>query len=390
MILKTRNREIALKRKVGEIIGEKEGAVIIFIGGMHGNEPSGLIALENIIPVLKEANVFVKGEIHAFTGNMRALSENKRFIEKDLNRLWTVDRLKAIDCGEINLENCDSDTKEQIELYQEINELLKTCKGPFIFIDLHTTSAVSTPFITINDVMKNRKYSKKFPVPVVLGIEEYLGGPLLSYMNELDHVSLGFEAGDHDSQESIENQESFIYLALVYSGIIESSSLHSYAKHFNRLKKHSNLHKSIFEVRHHKSVTIDEDFSMNPGYSNFQEIADEEILAKNNDGDIHSPEEGYIFMPLYQKQGDDGFFIIKKIPKWSLGMSAVLRRINFDSILTILPGVSRHPNNEHTLVVNKRIARYLAIELFHLLGYRRKEKLRDVMLFSRREHSNDE
>ncbi len=95
-------------------------------------------------------------------------------------------------------------------------------------------------------------------------------------------------------------------------------------------------------------------------------------------------------MPLYQKQGDDGFFIIKEIPKWSLGMSAVLRRINFDSILTILPGVSRHPNNEHTLVVNKRIARYLAIELFHLLGYRRKEKLRDVMLFSRREHSNDE
>ena len=35
-----------------------------------------------------------------------------------------------------------------------------------------------------------------------------------------------------------------------------------------------------------------------------------EILADNTNGTVRAPVSGRLLMPLYQKQGDDGFFIV--------------------------------------------------------------------------------
>jgi succinylglutamate desuccinylase len=51
---------------------------------------------------------------------------------------------------------------------------------------------------------------------------------------------------------------------------------------------------------------------MLPGFKNFDAIEKNQILAKNKHGDILAPYSGYILMPLYQKQGEDGFFIISE------------------------------------------------------------------------------
>jgi len=45
----------------------------------------------------------------------------------------------------------------------------------------------------------------------------------------------------------------------------------------------------------------------------FERIYEGEILAKNQDGEIISKHDGNIFMPLYQKEGRDGFFIIEPV-----------------------------------------------------------------------------
>ena len=56
-----------------------------------------------------------------------------------------------------------------------------------------------------------------------------------------------------------------------------------------------------------------EGFEMLPGFKNFQKVKKGELIAKDKNGDIFSPANGRILMPLYQKQGEDGFFIIKEI-----------------------------------------------------------------------------
>ena len=62
--------------------------------------------------------------------------------------------------------------------------------------------------------------------------------------------------------------------------------------------------------RHH--VIDNTKFRMEPGYINFQHIEAGLVLATENGQPVKAPVSGNIFMPLYQNQGADGFFIIER------------------------------------------------------------------------------
>lgn len=52
----------------------------------------------------------------------------------------------------------------------------------------------------------------------MLGIEDYVNGTLLNYINELGYIALGYEAGQHDDPRSIGKHIVFIYPSLVFAG----------------------------------------------------------------------------------------------------------------------------------------------------------------------------
>ena len=52
---------------------------------------------------------------------------------------------------------------------------------------------------------------------------------------------------------------------------------------------------------------------MMPGFKNFQPIEKGQLLGHDARGEVRAPKNGCILMPLYQQQGDEGFFIIKVI-----------------------------------------------------------------------------
>ena len=52
---------------------------------------------------------------------------------------------------------------------------------------------------------------------------------------------------------------------------------------------------------------------MRPDYKNFQRIKKGEKLAFDDSEEVSSPDDGLILMPLYQKRGEDGFFLVKEI-----------------------------------------------------------------------------
>ncbi len=197
------------------IKGDKEGSIMVFFAGIHGNEFAGVEALNRALKSINPSSV--KGEIYGVYGNIKALQKKKRYIQSDLNRLWTSKQLKAL----IQKEDLTDEEIEQEDLLNFINQLLQTTHKPIYFIDLHTTSSKSLPFITINDALINRKFSNCFPLPVVLGIEEYLEGPLLSYLNTLGYVSLGFEGGQHEDPQAVKSCEAFVLLALDVLGYIK-------------------------------------------------------------------------------------------------------------------------------------------------------------------------
>ena len=179
------DKSINVGRIIGKIKGKRKGPTMVFFAGVHGNETAGVFALDKVFKYLNPDDV--SGSLYAIAGNISALGVNERYVHEDLNRLWKEDYIRDIK----NKTVLKTDEAELLELFDIIEELLKSESGPFYFIDFHTTSSKTIPFITINDALINRKFSQQFPVPVVLGIEEYLDGPLLSYINEL-----GYEFGD--------------------------------------------------------------------------------------------------------------------------------------------------------------------------------------------------
>jgi hypothetical protein len=91
-------------------------------------------------------------------------------------------------------------------------------------------------------------------------------------------------------------------------------------------------------------------------------------------------------MPLYQKLGNDGFFLVRGFSTVWLSISASLRHLRVDSIVHWLPGVRRHPEKPATYLINRAIARWYALEIFHLLGFRRMGELGRALVVARRPH----
>jgi len=373
---------VDLERYICDVKGSKEEPLLIFICGIHGNEPMSVFALRQVMKYISENEIKINGSVVGITGNVKALKLGERFIDYDLNRVWSSSNIESV-LHSVELDN------EKAEM-REIWEILKIhldarSQNDCIIFDLHTTSSASVPFITINDTISNRSIAKEYPVATVFGIEEFLEGPLLSYMNELGFNAIGFEGGQHEDLNALENHKAFIWLSLATQGLI-ANSIAKVALARERLKKVSVDSHKFFEITHRHEVKKGDNFKMFPGFTNFQRIEKQRKLAKSNDELILSEWNDRIFMPLYQNKGDDGFFIIRRIPQFFLWLSKMLRSYNFEKFLRLLPGVSMHDDKHHVLAVNNNVASVLRNEVFHLFGFRQKVvHSKSVTLYIRRE-----
>ncbi|MCB0446156.1 MAG: succinylglutamate desuccinylase/aspartoacylase family protein [Gelidibacter sp.] len=373
------DKTITVDRIIFEKKGSKKEPTVVFFACVHGNETAGVFALKEVLDQLNESQI--NGAIYAIVGNLKALEANQRYIDEDLNRIWTKFKINQINTK----HRLSSEEKEQKEIFQILERIIGEHSGPLYFIDLHTTSSKTLPFITINDALINRKFSKLFPVPIVLGIEEYLEGPMLSYINELGYVSIGFESGQHDEVDAVLNAIAFINLTLVYSGVMIKEAISNLEDYYNRLINESKGTDDLFEVVYLYTIKEGETFAMRPGFKSFEKINKKTPLATSNNQPIISNFNARIFMPLYQSKGKDGFFIIRKIRPIFLKLSASLRALKLDRLLVLLPGVSWENKDERTLQVNLKTARFLTKPLFHLLGYRNKHINKDYMKLYNRE-----
>jgi len=78
-------------RIIGNIEGTEPGPVLMFIAGIHGNEPTGVLALQQVFEELAAEQTPICGHVIGVSGNLNALAKNTRFISKDLNRIWNRD-----------------------------------------------------------------------------------------------------------------------------------------------------------------------------------------------------------------------------------------------------------------------------------------------------------
>jgi hypothetical protein len=370
-----------LPRELGSYDAGIDGPTLVVLGGLHGNEPSGVLAIERVMAELHERKPPLRGRVVALRGNRRALAQGVRFVDRDLNRSWDHDSVARVLGGSLD----STEDHEQRELLLAFAPLLDAATRPIMFLDLHSTSGPAVPFACGADVLRNRRALFGLHIPVVLGLEEVIEGSLLGYLCDLGHAGISVEGGSHFDPITVDNHVAVLWLVLLAEGLVDAAMIPDLAAKRDRLRIASSGEARVLEVVHREVIAEGEPFEMHPGWSSFQPVARGEIVARGSRGAIRSPFDGLMLLPRYQGQGEDGFFIARPVRRAWLRVSALARRLRLDRTLALVPGVSRVAGDHASLVARGAAARWLSPEVFHLFGYRRTRAMEDGRVFIRRQ-----
>ncbi len=302
-------------RIIGRYEGDEAGPLLICLAGIHGNEPAGLMAIDEIFRLLSiegdhNPKFSYKGRFVGIRGNLPAIKLKQRFIQRDLNRMLLQqeqDRIKSIAS-----EDWSSEDHESIELVKAVEaEILDYNPSETLILDLHTTTADGGIFtIAATDPMSSL-LAKGLHAPVILGFEKDVEGTTLYYFNKPDkgRYCIVFEAGQHNDPESVHRTAAAIVNCMRSIGSVDSKDVDH--RHDGILINMSKGLPKVTELIHHYKIKPDEVFTMHPGFTNFQPIKKGDVLGENQYGPVPAPVGGLMLMPKYQPQGDDGFFIVK-------------------------------------------------------------------------------
>lgn len=305
-------------RIIGRFTGHKKGPLLITLGGMHGNEYAGIHAINIVLKMLEVeplANPDFKysGRFVGIAGNLGALKQNTRYQKQDLNRMWTEKTVNRIMSQSANVLKYEE--HEVFFLLETIKQEIKKYNAEKVYIlDLHTTTAGGGIFSLPSEKEESLFLAQKMHAPVILGFLENIKGTTLHYFNTenlgVDTTIVTFEAGQHYERLSVHRAVSAIVNFMRSINSVRNEDVENY--HDDMLKEYAEGLPKVAELIYAHSVKEEDDFVMKPGYDNFQPIEKGELLAHDKNGEIHAPEDGLILMPLYQSQGEDGFFILKK------------------------------------------------------------------------------
>lgn len=358
------------RRVIGDRGSATAGPTLIVVGGLHGNEPAGVHGLERIFARLEVDNCVPDGRLVGLAGNRAALEVGQRYVDTDLNRMWLEDYVAKLREGG---GNDTTEDREMRELDTIFDRLLGEAGGIAFLLDIHTTSGPGPAFSVLHDTLPNRRFARAMPIPIALGLEEELNGTLTDHFTELGAVALSVEVGQHDDPQSIDRAEAALWIAMDVAGMLHECYKPELEAARALLDLEGNGLPHAVEVHYRHDISGSRSFRMRPGFSSFQEVVGGLELAEEDGGAVRAPKAGLLLMPLYQSQGDDGFFLTRPVKSLWLDLSTVLRRRKAERWLKLLPGVRPHPENPGTYIVNRRIARWGPRRLFHLLGYRRRD-----------------
>ncbi len=307
------------ERIIGSYDAGLPGPLVIILGGMHGNEKAGVNALTILFNLLSLEPIHnrdfkFRGRLIGLRGNRRALAEGRRFINNDLNRQWTKEHVEfVLQTPKSLLKEEDLEQREILELIHE--EVRSYQPSRLVVLDLHTTTASGGIFSIATDDPNSISLGVNMYAPVVKGMLNGIHGTTLHYFVSENFpcqtIPITFESGQHANPRSAKRALAAIVNLLRSEGCVSPDAVET--KHDELLRNYCIGLPKVVEMLYVHRVYEEDRFVMKPGYCNFQSVEEGEILAKDRNGYIKAQEEGLILMPLYQKQGEDGFFIVRPV-----------------------------------------------------------------------------
>jgi len=238
---------------------------------IHGNEICGLAAVNQL---LQEG--FFKREfdgrsirITILLGNPRAVIEDKRYIDRNLNRMFILHHCEQKQAGlEVPYEQ---------ERLEEIISEMHECDE---YLDIHSTSSPTAPFAIVPCGERSEALARKFPVKFILhNVMNVINGTSVDYVKQLNKPGVCVECGQHRSEESVRVAKETIQAFI--TGIPADHSS-----------------KTVLYVD--RSVILKEGFQFKKKPEAFDYVDCNELVAADNGGEIRCPykQGAFLIMPV--------------------------------------------------------------------------------------------
>jgi succinylglutamate desuccinylase len=307
------------RRVIGKYEGHDKGPLLILFGAMHGNEAAGVKAIDLILKMLEVEPITnpdfrYAGKVIGIIGNLEAYKKKQRFIDRDLNRSWKRENVeKAFDAVK---GNEFAELTEIRYIIQNVLKEIKTYKPSKIYVlDLHTTSSQGGIFTIVQEEDESMAIGQKLGAPVITNMTKDIKGTTMQYFTTenmgVPTVCFTFESGQHEDPLSVNRAIAAITNCMKIIGSIDGKHIEN--RHNKLLVEYSKDLPRLSRLIYKHEIKAKDAFVMKEGYKNFQRVKRGEVVGRDYKGVVKSPKKGLILMPLYQKQGDEGFFLVEEI-----------------------------------------------------------------------------
>lgn len=194
---------------------EQPGPTLAVIGGLHGNEPCGLAALQRLSQELEnDALAFISGSIVLVHGNPEATKQYRRFTRGgvDLNRIFDFSFLDVLPRSQWSYEH-----HRALELRPFIDDWTAV-------IDLHSASFPTAPFAVWPFGEPRLPLLQRMGLEVVTRSWDGLGLPgstaLISVLSQQGRNAIAVECGQHEEPEARDRAYRYARRFLAFGGVL--------------------------------------------------------------------------------------------------------------------------------------------------------------------------
>lgn len=257
--------------------GPLPGKTSVIFAGVHGNEKCGIEAFENIVH-----NLTIKqGTVYFILANPKAIEQNIRYTEKNLNRLFKKDQ-HVLEKDKASYE------------YLRSRELITYLDKADVLLDIHASNSPdSKPFIICEENALSITSYISIPT-TVLGFDELEPGGSDGYMNSIGKIGICIECGyTKDSQSTFVAEKSILeFLAI--------------QKHIDAdIKKNTSEIYQMQGIYHTKS----DSFRLTKDYADFERIVSGQYIALDDSRPVYAPESGIIMFARNRSEIDSEGFL---------------------------------------------------------------------------------
>jgi len=257
------------------ITGDGDGPRVVFFSGVHGNEVSGVHAIEKLLfDFFGGKRSLKRGTLTLVRANEQALAVEQRYLKLNMNRLFRDKYEDGVDR-----------TCYEFLRTKQLKPLLEACD---YFLDFHSAPSAQEPFL-----VAERKaidfYSKLGIGQIITGWSKFsagsIGGDAENFAGSHGAIAATLESGSHFDKRAIDVSCRAAIAMLQLLHMIDPATLEPAIKP-TIVDMYAVVTKEFPDFRYAGEVT------------NFQPIGKGATYAYQNGGPLTVAEDSYLLIPM--------------------------------------------------------------------------------------------